>query len=103
MKVKIFNLSRCLLNRTRRNLLYFRQCFSISIDISQNSVISIFIYTAEMTAIKIAMKEIQKREDTRWVIYTDSLSSMLAIENNRENHPILNQIYDILAEFQNQG
>ena len=28
---------------------------------------------------------------------------MLAIENNKENHPILNQIYDILAELQNQG
>ena len=39
----------------------------------------------------------------RWVIYTDSLRSMLAIENNRENHPILNQIYDILTELQNQG
>ena len=25
------------------------------------------------------------------------------IENNRENHPILNQIYDILAELHNQG
>ena len=45
-----------------------------------------------MTTIKIAMKEIQIREDMRWVIYTDSLSSMLAIKNNRENHPILNQI-----------
>ena len=39
----------------------------------------------------------------RLVIYTDSLSSMLAIEDNRENHPILNQIYDILAELLNQG
>ena len=28
---------------------------------------------------------------------------MLAIEKNRENYPILNQIYDILAELQNQG
>ena len=27
---------------------------------------------------------------------------MLAIENNRKNHPILNQIYDILAELHNQ-
>ena len=27
---------------------------------------------------------------------------MLAIENNRENHPILNQIYDILTKLQNQ-
>ena len=27
---------------------------------------------------------------------------MLAIEKNRENYPILNHIYDILAEFHNQ-
>ena len=38
----------------------------------------------------------------KWVIYTDLLSSILAIENNRENHAILNQIYDILAELHNQ-
>ena len=37
------------------------------------------------------------------VIYTDSLSSMLAMENKRENHPILNHKYDILAELHNQG
>ena len=49
------------------------------------------------------MEEIKERENIRWVIYTDSLSSILAIENNRENHPILNQIYDILTELQNQG
>ena len=35
------------------------------------------------------------RDEMRWVIYTDSLSSMLAIENNRKNHPIRNHIYDI--------
>ena len=28
------------------------------------------IHTAEMTAIKISMREIQKRKDMRWVIYT---------------------------------
>ena len=56
-----------------------------------------------MIAIKLAMREIQKRKDMRWIIYTDSLSSMLVIENNRKNHPILNQIYDILAELYNQG
>ena len=58
-----------------------------------------FIHTAEMTA----MREIQKREDMRWVIYTDSLCSMLTTQNIRENHSILNQIYDILAELYNQG
>ena len=30
-------------------------------------------------------------------------SSMLAIENNRKNHPILNQMYDLLTELHNQG
>ena len=48
-----------------------------------------------MTAIKIALREIQKREVKRWLIYTNLLSSMLTIKNNRENHPILNQIYDM--------
>ena len=38
-----------------------------------------------------------------WVICTDSPSLMLAIENSRENHTILNQIYDILAELHKHG
>ena len=36
------------------------------------------------------------------VIYKDSLSSMLAIENNRENYLILYQTYEILTELYNQ-
>ena len=56
------------------------------------------IHTAEMTA----MKEIKVREDIRWIIYTDSLSSIIPIESNREIHPILNQIYDILTQLINQ-
>ena len=53
-----------------------------------------------MTAIKTALKEIKEIEDIRWVIY--SLSSMMVIENNREKHPILNLIYNILTELHNQ-
>ena len=34
------------------------------------------IHTAEMTAIKIALKEIKKNKGDSWVIYTDSQSSM---------------------------
>ena len=45
----------------------------------------------------------RKHPSIRWIIYTDSLSSMLALENNRNNLPLFNQIYDILAELQNQG
>ena len=48
-------------------------------------------------------KEIQKRGDKRLVIYTNLLSSMLVIKYNRENNPILNQIYNILAELHNHG
>ena len=40
---------------------------------------------------------------SNWVIYTDLLSSMLEIENNREKHPILNPIYEIQAELHNMG
>ena len=36
------------------------------------------------------------------VIYTDVQSSMQSIEYNKENHPILNQMYDILAELHEQ-
>ena len=46
-----------------------------------------------------AMKKIKEKKR---VIYTDSLSSMLAIKKNRENHLILNQIYDILTELHEQ-
>ena len=40
----------------------------------------------------MVLREIHKREDKRWIIYTDSLSSMQIIEYNKENHSILNQI-----------
>ena len=50
------------------------------------------IHSLDMTAIKIVMREIQKREDMRWVMYTDSLCSMLAMKNNRENHPTLSKV-----------
>ena len=36
-------------------------------------------------AIKLALKEIHKREDKKWVIYTDSHGSMQSIEYNIEN------------------
>ena len=50
------------------------------------------IYTAEMTAIKVALKEIKKRK-TKVGSCTDSQSSMQAIESKKKNHPILNQIW----------
>ena len=46
------------------------------------------IYTAEMTAIKVALKEIHEKEDKRWIIYTDSQSSMQSMEY--KNFKLLN-------------
>ena len=55
---------------------------------------------AKITAIKVALKKIHKREDKIWVINIDSQSSIQSIECNKKNHSISNQIYDILAELQ---
>ena len=49
------------------------------------------------------MREIHNRENKQCIIYTDSLSSMQSIKFNRQNHPLLNQIYDMLAKLKNQG
>ena len=38
----------------------------------------------------------------RFILCTDSQRSMQSIEYNEENNPILNQIYNILAEVQAQ-
>ena len=57
--------------------------------------------TAKMTAIKIALKEIHKREDNRLLTYIAYQSSMQSIKYNKDNTLILNQIYDILVELQN--
>ena len=47
------------------------------------------MHTAEKTAIKIEMREIEKKGGDEMIKYTDSLNSK-NIENNRENHTILN-------------
>ena len=56
------------------------------------------IHIGKITAIEIALNEIYKK----YVIYTDFQSSMHFIKYNKENHLILNHIYDIVAELQKQ-
>ena len=43
------------------------------------------IHIAEMTVVKIALKEIHKREDKIWIIYTDTQSPMQSIEYNKKS------------------
>ena len=52
------------------------------------------IHIDEMTAIKVALKWVHKRENKKWVVFRLSEQS---IEYNKENHPI--QIYNILTKF----
>ena len=70
---------------------------SVFTDITRRGTLSeeATIHTAKMTEVKVTLKEIHKR----WVIYTDSQSSLQSIEYNKEYHPILNQIY--ITSYQN--
>ena len=71
-------------------------CFAaVFIDIIRRRALSekASIHTVEITAIKIALNEIHKREDKRWVKYTDPQSCMQFIEYNKENHPIYKTRY----------
>ena len=53
--------------------------------------------------IKNSREKIFSIDDKQWGINIDSHSFMQPIEFNKENHLILIQIYNILAELKNQG
>ena len=44
------------------------------------------MHTSVITTIKIALKEIQKREDKRWVTYTDS-QELYAVHQIQQKKP----------------
>ena len=52
------------------------------------------IYTAELRAILLAFKLINKSSKEHFVICTDSLSSLMAIRNLKQDHPLLPDIFD---------
>ena len=60
-----------------------------------------FIHSSEMTAIRLALKDIPNRENKT----LDNIHrlQMQFIEFNKENQLILDQMYDILKELKNQG
>ena len=55
-------------------------CFAADITRRWSLPEETFIHTTELIAIKVVLKEIHKREEKRWVIYTDSQSSMQSIK-----------------------
>ena len=54
------------------------------------------IFTAEAYAILTALKEISSRQKGKYVIFSDSQSTLLALENFNSNHPIIVEILEWL-------
>ena len=55
------------------------------------------IFSAEIYAINLALDLIKEKEDPKYIIFTDSLSAIIAIKNRKTNNPL---IADLLIEFQ---
>ena len=60
------------------------------------------IYTAELRAILLAFKLINKSSKEHFVIGTDSLSSLMAIRNLKQDHPLLPDIFESYTCMQHQ-
>ena len=61
------------------------------------------IYTAKMSAIRIALKRIKQKREQNWTVHTNSESSVKTIWTEKSQFSILNKIYDVAAELQEQG
>ena len=60
------------------------------------------VFTAELHALKAALRVINERKENRWTVFSDSQSALDKIENYKSNHPIAKDIQDLLTEAQNQ-
>ena len=57
------------------------------------------IYTAELFALKMAFNLIYSLDGDHFVIFTDSLSSLLALRGRRPNHPYIFELLDAYTEL----
>ena len=60
------------------------------------------VFTAELTAIKIAITFIKQNKITNSAIYTDSLSAVLAIKKKKSNH-LITEIQQIYRNFKTEN
>ncbi|ESO10075.1 hypothetical protein HELRODRAFT_167922 [Helobdella robusta] len=56
------------------------------------------IYTAELTAIEMALNYIIRNNNTKYIIFTDSLSSLIAIKHHRPNNPLIIVIQNLIHQ-----
>ena len=60
------------------------------------------IYSAELQAIKMALGMIKNSEMGKSIIFSDSLSSLIAIQEGNQNHPYIQEIlekYQYLIDY----
>ena len=53
------------------------------------------IFTAELRTILLALNLITKSPKDNFIICTDSLSSLMSIKNIKQDHPLLQDIFDL--------
>ena len=57
------------------------------------------IYTAELTALKMALDLIEEINGRYFVIFTDSLSCLMALQNRNLKHPYIVQLLETLSKI----
>ena len=50
------------------------------------------IYTAELQALKMAFYHVENSADHDYIIFTDSLSSLMALKSNQSHHPYVSEL-----------
>ena len=57
------------------------------------------IYTAELQAILLALKQAYQSQESKFMIFSDSLSALQALENLKTDHPLLIQMQEFLHKI----
>ena len=57
------------------------------------------IYTAELQAILFALKQAYQSQERKFMIFSDSLSTLQAPEKLKTDHPLLIQIQELLHQI----
>ena len=57
------------------------------------------IFSAELTAIKVALDEIKNHQEKAWTIFSDSQPALLGIKKYKPNHPIVQSIQQLLFDM----
>ena len=58
-----------------------------------------FIYTAELQAILLALKQACQSQESKFMIFSDSLSALQALGKLKTDHPLLIQIQEFLHKI----